>query len=339
MRPIARNDDASSLLESSLVAAVSSFLAVRFLLAVTHNAQIGGSGLHIAHMLPGGLLMLAALMLLMIYLDRWVHHVAAIIGGFGFGIFIDEIGKFVTADNDYFFRPAVALIYIVFVIVFLVGRTLVGRRRLSSAESLANALDLVESTIGHPIEPDDRARIDRLLDGADANEPLVGDVVRYLDRLPPKAEVTSRFERLLIGSSDAYGRLVSTTWFERALVVAVLAYAVAALVGVSAVVFGSLPGGRETSLVAPAQAVSTAIGAALIVRGALSLPISRVAAYGWFMRGLLVWILVSQIFVFYASQLAGLGGLAVDLIGYVSIRLALRYEQAAATPAAAQSEG
>ena len=84
-------------------------------------------------MLWGGALMLVAIVLLLAYLDRPVQHVAAIIAGLGFGTFIDEIGKFVTADNDYFFRPAVALIYVVLVVVFIVGRTLVGRRRADRA--------------------------------------------------------------------------------------------------------------------------------------------------------------------------------------------------------------
>jgi uncharacterized membrane protein len=46
------------------------------------------------------------------------------------------------------------------------------------------------------------------------------------------------------------------------------------------------------------------------------------------MRGLLVWILVTQVFIFYSSQLAGLGGLAVDLVAYGSLRFALAHELA-----------
>ena len=53
-------------------------------------------------MLWGGALMLVALVLLLAFLDRTVQHVAAVIAGLGFGTFVDEIGKFLTADNDYF---------------------------------------------------------------------------------------------------------------------------------------------------------------------------------------------------------------------------------------------
>jgi len=71
---------------------------------------------------------------------------------------------------------------------------------------------------------------------------------------------------------------------------------------------------------------STILGAALVGVGVLRLPSSRLAAYHWFMRGLLVWILMTQVFVFYSSQLAGLGGLAVDLVAYGSLRFALDRE-------------
>ena len=58
----------------------------------------------------------------------------------------------------------------------------------------------------------------------------------------------------------------------------------------------------------------------------LALPTSRVAAYRWFLRGILVWLLITQVFIFYGSQLAGLGGLAVDLAAYVMLRYALGHE-------------
>ena len=76
------------------------------------------------------------------------------------------------------------------------------------------------------------------------------------------------------------------------------------------------------------RVLSAMLGAALVVRGIVSLPSSRAEAYRWFVRGVLVWLLISQIFIFYESQLAGLAGLAVDLAAYGMLLYALRHERA-----------
>ena len=56
-----RSVDLTRLLDTVLVCAVSTILIVRTQLWLTNYPQLGGHGLHIAHLLWGGLLMLIAL--------------------------------------------------------------------------------------------------------------------------------------------------------------------------------------------------------------------------------------------------------------------------------------
>jgi len=324
-RPL-RNDDALLFLESFIVAAVVSLLSIHWFLALTGFPKVGGGGLHIAHMLWGGALMLAALLLLFAYLGRPTQHVAAVIAGLGFGTFIDEIGKFVTADNDYFFRPAVALIYVILVSLFIAGRTLVGHRALSQREALANALDLLQARIDGPIEDDDQARIERLLGQADPRSELVASIRRYLVELPKRPDVKAWWETIPRWIEDVYHRIAVDPRFARLLTAAVIVYAAIAVTASLLVVVAAQPEGEPLNAATIGQIASTIVGAALIGRGVLVLPESRVDAYRWFLRGILVWLLITQVFVFYSSQLAGLGGLIVDLGVYLMVRYAIGHE-------------
>jgi hypothetical protein len=342
-RPL-RNDDAWHLLESFIVAAVASLLGIRWFLTLTAFPTVGGGGLHIAHMLWGGVLMLGALLLLLTYLDRPVQHVAAVTAGLGFGTFIDEIGKFVTADNDYFFRPAVALIYVVFVALFLIARTLVGRRGLTEREALANALDLLENRLGEPLEDDDRARIEQLLDQAGGSSELVPMIRRYLDGVPSRRDEEAWWEVLPRRFARLYDRIASDPRFSWVVTAAVILYAAGAAAGSLLVIVAALRPDPGTPLAGAVlgQVLSTLVGAALVGRGVLALPVSRADAFRWFLRGILVWLLISQVFLFYTSQLAGLGGLAEDLVAYAVLRYALGREAAraqAGTAAASPSAG
>jgi hypothetical protein len=325
-----RNSDGPILLESFLVAAVVSFLGIRAFLTLTGFPQVGGGELHIAHMLWGGALMLVALLLLLTYLDRTVQHVAAVIAGLGFGTFVDEIGKFMTADNDYFFRPAVALIYVVFVVVFLVARVIAGRRALSEREALANALDLFEGTLGERLEPEDRARIEAMLDQAGTSSDLASALRLHLAKVPSRPDEEAWWETIPRWGAGRYAQLAGDPRFDRVVSAAVIAYATAAVVGSLLVVATAQrpDASQPLTVAALGQILSTLAGAALIARGVLALPSSRVDAYRWFVRGVLVWILITQVFVFYDSQLAGLTGLAFDLMVYGTLRYAIRRETA-----------
>ena len=137
-----RNMDFGQLQETFLVVAVTTILVIRTQLWLTNYPQLGGHGLHIAHLLWGGMFMVIAIGILVTFLGRSPRRVAAIVGGVGFGFFIDELGKFITADNNYFFKPAAALIYLIFIGLFLLTRAFQRERGLSSAERLSNAIDL-----------------------------------------------------------------------------------------------------------------------------------------------------------------------------------------------------
>src|SRR5437764_1484822 len=90
-----RNFDADSYQENFLVSAVVSIFVIRIFLRFTHYPHLGAGSFHIAHMLWGGFFMLIALVIVFSFLSRSALNVAAIIGGIGFGTFIDELGKFI----------------------------------------------------------------------------------------------------------------------------------------------------------------------------------------------------------------------------------------------------
>ena len=134
------------------VTAITTELCIRTQLYLTHYPQLGGHGLHIAHLLWGGLFMVAALAILLSLLGRRVRQVAALIGGVGFGFFIDELGKFITADNNYFYKPAAGLIYLIFIGLYLGSRAYQRHRGLDDDERVRNAIELIGEATRGPVQ-------------------------------------------------------------------------------------------------------------------------------------------------------------------------------------------
>ena len=332
---IVRNVDAGGYLEGFLVSAIASILAIRLYLDLTGYPRMGGGGLHIAHMLWGGLLMLVALMMLLAYLGKRVKWAAAIVGGAGFGTFIDELGKFITEDNDYFYRPTVALLYIIFVLLFLLSRWIRRRRPLSQQELLVNAADLVKEVILDRASREEIAQALALLERsgargavADGIRTAVLGAARAPERrlsLPARAAALAR---------RTYDRLVAQPWFRWLIVATFVVHAaVGVLTALAAVAAIGAAGGPllaelDRSRVALGGLVASLASSALVVVGVARLVASRLAAFRWFERSVLVSIFFTQVFLFWQDQFAALGGLAWDIALLVGVSYGIREEVA-----------
>lgn len=134
-----RDAQGSGLVEAFVIIGILTILLTRAYLHLTGYPQVGGSSLHIAHVLWGGLGMIVALVTVFSFLGRKPRMVAVVVGGIGFGLFLDEIGKFVTKTNDYFYRPSVAIMYVVIVVLLLLNRWLHDVRPPTVTEDVANA--------------------------------------------------------------------------------------------------------------------------------------------------------------------------------------------------------
>jgi len=106
-----RREHADNYILTSLVAFAVTVIFTRVFLQVTGYPQLGNNILHIAHALWGGLFLIIAAFLPLAYANRWAIQASALLGGIGIGLFIDEVGKFITQANDYFYPPALPLIY------------------------------------------------------------------------------------------------------------------------------------------------------------------------------------------------------------------------------------
>jgi hypothetical protein len=128
-----------------LVSCALTIALTRLFLALTGYPQIGNSTFHIAHALWGGLFLLAAGIIALVVQNRGAALVVALLTGIGFGLFVDEVGKFITQRNDYFFPLAAPIIYGCLVVILLVTE-LAGRHQLRSPRAhLLAAIDLSQT--------------------------------------------------------------------------------------------------------------------------------------------------------------------------------------------------
>ncbi len=321
-----RRAEGGSLVQNLVLIAIVTILATRAYLAATGYPQIGGGTLHIAHALWGGALMVVALIVCFTFIGRRSRNLAVLTGGIGFGLFLDEVGKFVTKTNDYFFAPSVAIMYVVVVIVLLANRALQDSRKQTPEGSLIEAAAATTESLASGVTARERTVITGLLDVARRGglEPAavagVAAALASCPALPPSP--AERLHSRLSGHGSLVGsrltRLTAlglTLFCLLGLVSAVLTLRADTTRGGGAAIvsFGQLGG----SLVATLLCL-TALGLAAAGRGGLwPLRLLRGAA--------LVTILLTEVFDFVAQQFGALINVGVGLTALAVFSFRLRF--------------
>lgn len=163
LRQPVRRPGAEPYLLVTLLSFALSVSLLRLILELTGYPQLGSGGLHISHVLWGGLLLFIAAMLPLLLANRWVYWLVSILAGVGIGLFIDEVGKFITESYDYFYPPAAPIVYAFFLVCVLVYLQATRPRPRSGRGELYATLELMEEVLDHDLEDRERTEInDRL---------------------------------------------------------------------------------------------------------------------------------------------------------------------------------
>ena len=162
-RPVQRADGPRSVTVLAVSFGVT-VVVTRLYLSLTGYPQIGHGEFHLAHALWGGLLLMIAATLQLLWSNAWVMTAAAVCAGAGSGLFVDEVGKFITARNDYFTPIAAPIIYLVFLAVLAVD-VLARRARVDDPRSIAYAVVVgLKDVIDGPLRPTARVALLERLD-------------------------------------------------------------------------------------------------------------------------------------------------------------------------------
>ncbi len=305
------------LMELWLVSAVVTILGVRLYLELTGYPQVGGSTLHIAHMLWGALAMVVSFGMLLIMASAVWKPSAAVVGGFGFGLFIDELGKFITQDNDYFYRPAIALIYAVLVVFFLITRTIDRVDKITPGDRMLYAAQCIDQLVIGRLDEEGRAAGLRHLEESGNTSPLalrMREILETADVSSPSSR--SRLLDWRDRAAGVYWKMVGNHWMWR-LVVLGFVIQVLNFVGSLALAMRddrfdvtdgftfSEVGALASGFVAGLLAV---FGLVMIVRN------QRLQGLKALANSTLVTLLFGQFFAFAVSQFAALGSLTLQLV-------------------------
>lgn len=320
--------------ESFLVSAIVTVLLTRFFLELTGYPQLGGSELHIAHVVWGGLLMGAAMLILVTFMGDRPKALASIVGGVGFGLFVDELGKYITHDNDYFFKPTALLLYALFLSLWLLVRSIRARRRRGQLSAQANTLELLQEGLLYGFNRYEREELKQQLANLDRSI----EINKSLNELAKQVKAQARrddiglYRRISQTTMDQYRQLVSRPLFRRILYTVFFTQVLLVIVGIANFIGDVSSNNRidiEDALTRSniGQLVGTILYGGFVSVGMWWLRTDRMRAYTFIRRGLLLNLFITQFFAFYRLQFVAVFSLLLNLALLAAVQYLMTLER------------
>ncbi len=319
-----RNLDFFQLLENFFVSSVVAILGIRYFLAISNYPQFAKGGLHIAHMLWGGILMLVAIIILLTFLGKSIKKFAAVLAGLGFGTFIDELGKFITSDNNYFYRPAFSFIYVIFILLYLLFYSFKKYWKFSTKEYLINSMEYLKEAVILDLDSEEKKLALASLSRSDHENHMITEALDHLYRKletipPPKPTLYSTAKNAF---RNYYCHLIEKKWFPWIVNLFFIAKAtiglllVAASITVVVVILSDgkieLPELMDNNIVL-LKLFATTLAGILIIIGVTKMRHFRKKAYCIFKKATLVSIFLVLPLSFFQNQLGALSELMFNL--------------------------
>jgi hypothetical protein len=174
-----------------LLSFAASVSLTRLFLQLTGYPKLGSGTLHIAHVLWGGLLLFTSALIPLIFANRWAYDMSAFLAGIGVGLFIDEVGKFITQNNDYFYPPAAPIIYVFFLLTVFVYLQVRRPRSLDPRTELYYSLEALEEVMDRDLDVHER----------DILEKRLNSIYEQAEQFPDFASLANELQEFLHSQS------------------------------------------------------------------------------------------------------------------------------------------
>lgn len=307
---LVRDIETGRYLENFFVSAIFSIVLIRVYLHLFDYPSIGGGDVHIAHMLFGGIFMLVAFIPLLTFLNREIKHFSSILGGVGFGMFIDELGKFITKDNDYFYQPTIAILYVIFVILFLIFKAIEKKIKVTPTEYAINALDFTKEAILHDFDIQEKKLTLKLIKQSKLDDPILNMLRQVLinTRALPLEE-TSILIKIRMFLRIVYKWLIQNRFLAKTVMVV---FSIKIFINFISLTISATKAGTFYEY---GELSATVLSAGLVIFAFYFLKRGkRLKAFELLKLAVFSSIFLRQFFVFYREQLSALLGLSFDII-------------------------